>query len=290
MTIILFSRKRNNICCSDIESIFASIRRFGFTYIINQEFADVVKQNTSIAIDDKLVYNSIIPKTDKDAVMVCYGGDGTILQGVQRLPVMTIPIVGINSGHLGFLSTAPRENIESVFQDIANGNLSIQQRSMLELNVGEGEQEKIHALNEVSVQRLGTALIEIEMYINKELVANYWGDGLIVATPTGSTAYSLSAGGPIVDPSCNVITITPLAPHNLSSRPIVVPFESKIELTIKTRSNRALISADTHAIEIGDGKKITISGSQNRIMLAQSHNDSFFATLKQKMKWSVEIR
>ncbi|MBQ0080954.1 MAG: NAD(+)/NADH kinase [Alistipes sp.] len=290
MTIILFSRKRNNVCCNDIESIFNAIKKYGFNYVINQEFAEVAIKKVGIEVDAKNIYSTVVPQMKDGAVMVCYGGDGTILEGVHSLAGKHVPLVGINSGHLGFLSTAPREKISHVFEDIAQSCLRIQQRSLLELSIAGGNEEPFRALNEVSVQRLGASLIEIEARINGELVTNYWGDGLIVATPTGSTAYSLSAGGPIVDPSCNVIIITPLAPHNLSSRPIVVPFNSRIELVIKTRSNRALVSADTHTIEIENNTKIAICRSNDTILLAQSQDDSFYATLKQKMKWGIEIR
>ena len=220
--------------------------------------------------------------------MVCYGGDGTLLEGVHRLNGVDIPVIGINGGHLGFLALAPRENIKEVFEGIAGGNLNLEQRDLLCIE-GLGE-EALYALNEVSIQRLGASMISIDAAINNNPVATYNGDGVILSTPTGSTAYSLSAGGPILAPSCHSFLLTPLAPHNLTMRPIIMPDSSAVTLHINTRNNEASISADNRTFKISNDTVLTIKKAKRYIRLAVPHNISFFDSLRNKMMWGVDIR
>ena len=220
--------------------------------------------------------------------MVCYGGDGTLLEGVHRLNGVDIPVVGINGGHLGFLALASRDEIESVFENIATNNLHLDQREMLCI---EGiSNEHFYALNEVAVQRLGASMISIDATIDGNPVATYNGDGVILSTPTGSTAYSLSAGGPILAPSCRSLLLTPLAPHNLTMRPIVMPDSSVVNLHIKSRDNEVSISVDNRTFKISNDATLTIHRAERYIRLAVPHNISFFDTLRNKMMWGVDIR
>ena len=272
----------------DIETIFGAIERYGFDYAVNQEFAENIEANNLRTIPSEFVYGEEVGEQPADSVMVCYGGDGTLLEGVHRLGGVDIPVVGINGGHLGFLALAPRENIESVFADLANGNLNLEQRDMLCV---EGlSDDPLYALNEVAVQRLGAAMISVEAAIDGNMVSTYNGDGVIISTPTGSTAYSLSAGGPIVAPSCHSFLLTPLAPHNLTMRPIVMPDTSVVTLRIDTRNNDASISIDNRTFKIADNTILTIKKAKRYIRLAVPHNISFFDSLRNKMMWGVDIR
>ena len=288
MKIILFSRKSIALRTEDIDTIFGAIEHYGFDYAINRAFAENIEELTSRTITPEHIYDGIVGAQPKDAVMVCYGGDGTLLEGVHRLNGEDIPVVGINGGHLGFLALAPRENIKEVFEGIANGNLNLEQRDMLSI---EGlSDEKLYALNEVSVQRLGASMISIEATIDGNSVATYNGDGVIISTPTGSTAYSLSAGGPILAPSCHSFLLTPLAPHNLTMRPIVMPDSSEVKLHINTRNNETSISADNRTFKISNDTVLTIKKAKRYIRLAVPHNISFFDSLRNKMMWGVDIR
>ena len=288
MKIILFSRKGITPRAEDVETIFGAIERYGFDYAVNQEFAENIEANNLRTIPSEFVYGEEVGEQPADSVMVCYGGDGTLLEGVHRLGGVDIPVVGINGGHLGFLALAPRENIESVFADLANGNLNLEQRDMLCV---EGlSDEPLYALNEVAVQRLGAAMISVEAAIDGNMVSTYNGDGVIISTPTGSTAYSLSAGGPIVAPSCHSFLLTPLAPHNLTMRPIVMPDTSVVTLRIDTRNNDASISIDNRTFKIADNTILTIKKAKRYIRLAVPHNISFFDSLRNKMMWGVDIR
>ena len=288
MKIILFSRKGITLRTEDIDEIFGAIERYGFDYAINRAFAENIEEHTSRIIPTEFIYDGEVGEQPADSVMVCYGGDGTLLEGVHRLGGADIPVVGINGGHLGFLALAPRENIKEVFNGIASKNLNLEQRDMLCV---EGlDNGHLYALNEVAVQRLGAAMISVEAAIDGNMVSTYNGDGVIISTPTGSTAYSLSAGGPIVAPSCHSFLLTPLAPHNLTMRPIVMPDSSVVKLHIDTRGNDASISIDNRTFKIANNAILTIKKAKRYIRLAVPHNISFFDSLRNKMMWGVDIR
>lgn len=288
MKIILFSRKSIALRIEDIEAIFGAIERYGFDYAINKGFAENIEKLTSRTIAPEFIYDGTVGEQPSDAIMVCYGGDGTLLEGVHRLDGADIPVVGINGGHLGFLALAPRENIKEVFEGIASNDLYLEQRDLLCI---EGlDHEKFYALNEVAVQRLGASMISIDATIDGNPVATYNGDGVIISTPTGSTAYSLSAGGPILAPSCHSFLLTPLAPHNLTMRPIVMPDSSEVTLRINTRNNEASISADNRTFKVSNDTILTIRKAKRYIRLAVPHNISFFDSLRNKMMWGVDIR
>ena len=288
MKIILFSRKGIALRTEDIDEIFGAIERYGFDYAINRAFAENIEEHTSRIITTEFIYDGEVGEQPTDSVMVCYGGDGTLLEGVHRLNGADIPVVGINGGHLGFLALAPRKNIGSVFADIASNNLRFEVRDMLCIE-GIGD-TKLYALNEVAVQRLGAAMISIEAAIDGNTVSTYNGDGVIISTPTGSTAYSLSAGGPIVAPSCHSFLLTPLAPHNLTMRPIVMPDTSIVELRISTRRSASSVSVDDRTFEVANDAVLTIKKAKRYIRLAVPHNISFFDSLRNKMMWGVDIR
>ena len=291
MKIILFSRKGIVPRTEDINQIFDAIEHYGFEYAINREFAENIAEHSSRTIPAEFIYDHEVGSQPEESVMVCYGGDGTLLEGVHRLNGADIPVVGINGGHLGFLALAPREKIKEVFDGIAAGGLNLEVRDMLCVEGEiEGKKEEFYALNEVSIQRLGATMISIEAAIDGNSVSTYNGDGVIISTPTGSTAYSLSAGGPIVAPSCRSFLLTPLAPHNLTMRPIVMPDSSIVSLHINTRNNEALISADNRTFKIANNTYLTIKKAKRYIRLAVPHNISFFDSLRNKMMWGVDIR
>ena len=291
MKIVLFSRKSVTLRLEDIDEIFAAIARYSFDYTINSEFAEAVMQQTSHHIDDCRIYDGEVPVQSGKAVMVCSGGDGTLLEGVHRLAGADVPVVGINSGHLGFLALAPRSEISAVFEAVATNSLSLERRRMIAVEgVFDGHNATLCALNEVAVQRLGATMIAIEAEIDGQHVSTYCGDGIIISTPTGSTAYSLSAGGPVVAPACRCMVLTPLTPHNLTMRPIVVPDSVEVVLRVNTRGNTASVSVDNRTCEIADGTVVCVKSAEKEVLLAVPHNISYFDTLRNKMMWGVDVR
>ena len=224
-------------------------------------------------------------------VVVCHGGDGTLLEGVHRLCGAPIPVMGINAGHLGFLTSAPSNGLNLIFREIAEGNIATEPRSMLRVTGEFARQpESQLALNELTVQRHGAGMISVETYVDRQMVATYHGDGVIVSTPTGSTAYSLSAGGPVVAPTCQCLVISPLAPHNLTMRPVVIPDTGVITLNVDARRADAFVTLDNRTYPVSHGASFTVERAEQTIFLAVPHNISFYDTLRNKMMWGIDIR
>ena len=291
MKIILFSRPLSQGHRDKIVQIFAAIERYGFDWAVNEEAAECIEQFIERTITPEQRYGQSVGNISDDAVMVCYGGDGTLLEGVHRLDGLKISVVGINSGRLGFLSLAQSSEIDEVFEQIANKNLLIEQRTMLAVSGAlDGKKQTVYALNEVAVQRLGATMISVDVAVDSLPTLTCNGDGLIISTPTGSTAYSLSAGGPIVAPTCRCLILTPLSPHNLTLRPVVAPDSSTISLAIHTRKGEASISVDNRTFAVTDGEKIEVKISEKKIYLAVPHNISFYDTLRNKLMWGVDNR
>ena len=288
MKIVLFSRPQIAHTVEDLARLMRLIGYYGFDFAINQEFAEVIESVLGMKIESEKIYGDMTGEQPADSVMVCCGGDGTLLEGIHRLSDKSIPVAGINFGHLGFLTSATRDGVETLFEQIASKNLNIQPRSIL---LVEGESiGTMMALNEVAAQRLEATMIKVEARVNKQLVAQYNGDGVIVSSPTGSTAYSLSAGGPIVAPDCHCFLLTPLAPHNFGMRPVVVPDNVEVVMKIMMRQGRAMLSVDHRTFSLSDGETITIRRAEEQILLVTPHNISFYETLHSKMMWDVDIR
>ncbi|MEG2366070.1 MAG: NAD(+)/NADH kinase [Alistipes sp.] len=291
MKIILFSRARAPHSADEVRRIFDAMDRYGFDFAVNEEFAPELTALTGRTIAAQSVYGAQVGVQPSEAIMVCYGGDGTLLEGAHRLRGAAIPVVGINSGHLGFLTSTPTSEIDELFADIAAANIRIEPRTVVEV-AGDFAQtpDSVLALNEFSIQRHGAGMIAVETYVDDQMVATYRGDGVLLCTPTGSTAYSLSAGGPVVAPQCGCLVISPLAPHNLTMRPVVIPDTSCVRMCIRARQADAFVTLDDRIYPVREGAEFTIRRSAHPIFLAVSHNISFYDTLRNKMMWGVDIR
>lgn len=289
MKIILFSRPQIDHRADDLERLFSLLERYGFDYALNEEFAPVVESLLGWKLDSAKIYGQSIEADGTESLLLCLGGDGTLLEGVHRLRDKRMPVAAINFGHLGFLTSATRDDVEELFEHISERKLKFQKRTMLEVVWGE-RKEALKALNEVAVQRLEATMVKIETRVDSQLVAQYNGDGVIVSTPTGSTAYSLSAGGPVVAPECGCFLLTPLAPHNFGMRPVVLPDSAEISLTINARHGRAMLSIDNTTYTVENGTQIEIRRAGEHILLAVPHNISFYEALHSKMMWDIDIR
>ena len=221
--------------------------------------------------------------------MLCLGGDGTLLEGIHRLSDKSTPVAAINLGHLGFLTSATRDDIETLLENISNDTLAIQPRSLLSVE-GVEEQTKVLALNEVAIQRLEASMLKVEAKVDGQTVAQYNGDGLIVSTPTGSTAYSLSAGGPIVYPQADVFVLTAVAPHSLNVRPIVIADDKTIDLRIESRSGSFLVAVDGISKSYPEHTTITLRKAAHTIRVVKKEGNTFFHTLHEKMMWGADPR
>lgn len=295
MKILLFSRASTSHDPSELRRVLQSIARHGFELAVNSEFLQLLElqlgEQEQSLVGGVECYSERYRGAADRTVMVCLGGDGTLLEGARRLGGAPIPVVGINSGRLGFLTMVASEQIEELFEEIACGKLRVERRALLkaEADLSAAELEE-PALNEIAIQRRGAGMISVEAYVDGQWVATYHGDGVLLSTPTGSTAYSLSAGGPVVAPSCACFILTPLAPHNLTMRPVVIPDSSELFLRLHTRDEGAVLSLDHRTCPLAEGSELRIRKADQYIFLAVPHNNSFYDTLRKKLLWGVDVR
>lgn len=251
---------------------------------------DVLRDNLHKLIDILHAHN-IATEEFSDAIpsggfdfLFSIGGDGTLLSAVHLLHDSNVPVVGVNFGHLGFLTTAGIDNMEQFVDDIARGAYSVEERSLLHVDI-EGVASG-NVLNEVSVHRdLMGPLLTTDLYVDSEFVSTYAGDGLIVATPTGSTAYSLSCGGPILTPDCGSLVVTPIAAHTLTLRPIVISDKSLITLVTDPRHSILKICLDFKALSVPGGTTLQLSRASHTLKLVRTNSQNFFSAIHEKLSW-----
>ena len=222
------------------------------------------------------------------------GGDGTMLRTVTYVRDLNIPILGVNTGRLGFLANVNKEEIKESIDLLVAGNYSIQERTLLSIQMTppiKDFEEFPFALNEITIARKNTTtMIGVETYLNDEYLTNYWADGLIIATPTGSTGYSLSCNGPVVSPNSKNLVLTPIAPHNLNARPMVIPDNTAIQLKVDSREKDFQVSLDSRITSVPRETKIFIKKSPFRIKTVIPSNQSFLTTLRTKLLWGEDTR
>ncbi|MXN91944.1 NAD kinase [Flavobacterium sp. Sd200] len=225
-------------------------------------------------------------------MFISIGGDGTMLRAATLVRNKNIPIIGINAGRLGFLATVQQENIETLLPLIFSNSYKISTRTLLTVDYeGSDLGDLDYALNEVTVSRKDTtSMITIETRLNGEYLNSYWADGLIVSTPTGSTGYSLSCGGPVLMPDVNSLVITPIAPHNLNARPLVIPDDTEIELRVSSREEQHLVSLDSRIISVNVETVLRIKKGGYKINLVEFQEEKFLVTLRKKLLWGEDKR
>jgi len=276
-----------------IQSVLDVLQTKDVKIVVEEKFLKSINKHKDISNN----YSNISSFTKIDEsydFFISIGGDGTLLKSVTYVKNLGIPIIGINTGRLGFLATIQKEKISESLQQILNGNYIISERSLLSISTApqNAEIEQLNfALNEIAINRKNTtSMIKVETSIDSEHLTSYWSDGLIVATPTGSTGYSLSCGGPIIAPSTSSIVLTPIAPHNLTARPLVVPDSSSITLKVSGREESYLVSLDSRVATVKNNTLITIKKASFCIKLVQLKEDSFIKTLRDKLLWGEDKR
>ena len=259
---------------------------------IEKSFAQLLSKsrhtNTSLTFTDSEGLNSSFD------MLVSFGGDGTILRATTFVRDTGIPIVGVNTGRLGFLSTFKKEDVRKVVQEFVQGAYTIVERSLVEVSKDSGIpefNELNFAFNEVTVSRKDTtSMITVETYLNDEYLTSYWADGLIISTPTGSTGYSLSCGGPVIVPTAKSLVLTPIAPHNLNARPLVISDETEIRLKVSGREEHHLVSLDSRIASVANGTELTIRKAPFTIKMIEYTSESFLKTLRNKLLWGEDKR
>lgn len=226
--------------------------------------------------------------------MITLGGDGTILRAVTYIRDLNIPVVGINTGRLGFLATVQKDEISESIDLLIEKNYIVNSRSLLSISsyptiksVGELN----FALNEVSLSRKNTAsMITVETSLDEEYLTSYWADGLIVATPTGSTGYNLSCGGPIITPMAKSFALTPIAPHNLNARPLVIPDETDFKFKVTGREDEFFLSLDSRITSVPMNTEIHVKKADFKLSIVQFKEQTFLKTLREKLLWGQDPR
>ena len=227
-------------------------------------------------------------------MFVSFGGDGTILRATTYVRDTGIPIIGVNTGRLGFLSTFKKEDVRKVVQEFLKGDYTIVERSLVAVSSDSSIPEfstMNFALNEVTVSRKDTtSMITVETFLNDEYLTSYWADGLIIATPTGSTGYSLSCGGPVIEPTAKSLVLTPIAPHNLNARPLVISDDTVIRLKVSGREEHHLVSLDSRIASVANGKELEIKKANFTVKMIEYTSESFLKTLRNKLLWGEDKR
>ena len=261
--------------------------------IIEKNFLSLIKANDEIQAN----YDHFSTFKELDSsydLFFSIGGDGTILKTATYIRDLNIPIAGINTGRLGFLATIKKEEIAASIDKILDGQFQVSKRSLLQAFIGDNANplgELNFALNEIAVNRKNTtSMISITTHLDGEKLTNYWADGLIVATPTGSTGYSLSCGGPVIAPETSSIVLTPIAPHNLNARPLVVPDNTIITLKVSGREEQHLISLDSRILTLDNDKTVTLKKSPFTIRLITLEGESFLKIIREKLLWGEDKR
>lgn len=293
MKIAIYGQYYHNNTQSSIEVLLNFLSKKNIEIYIENQFFEILKKesnNNSIYSNFK-TFETLENSYD---LLVSIGGDGTILRAITYVRNLSIPIVGINTGRLGFLATIQTDEIEKAFTEILNGNYKISERTLLSVETqpeNNAIKETHFALNEIAVSRKNTtSMITVETHLNDEYLTSYWADGLIISTPTGSTGYSLSCGGPVITPDANNFVITPIAPHNLNARPFVIPDDTKIQLKVDGREDTHLISLDSRIATLHNSTTITIRKAKFKIKMIELMHESFVDTLRKKLLWGEDRR
>lgn len=291
MRVAVYGRNFEKDDLEYIEKFFSLLRERKISIILFKDFYDFLLNHTKINIDDvDVFYKTNDLKLNID-LLFTIGGDGTILSAIPYVRNYKIPIVGINLGRLGFLASIAKEEIELALEAIVIGDYKIEERSLLKLKTSSNLFEDFpYSLNEIAVQKVDSTMITAKVDVDGEFLNTYWADGLIISTPTGSTAYSLSVGGPIIVPQSGNFIISPISPHNLTVRPIVLPDTSSLKLKIEGRSPNYIISLDHRSMMVKNTEEIEITKADFRIKLIKIKDASFYKTLRNKLMWGIDKR
>lgn len=276
-----------------IRELLQVLDREKIEVFIEKNFQDLIHENGTIS----RVYSSFSSYEEMDNsydLFFSIGGDGTILKSISYIRDLDIPILGINTGRLGFLATIHKEEIEQAIDKIMKNEYCLSKRTVLSIET-DTESDEIgennYALNEIAVSRKNTtSMITIKTWLNDTYLNSYWSDGLIISTPTGSTGYSLSCGGPVITPDTKALIITPIAPHNLNARPLVIKDNTRITLKVSGREDFYLLSMDSRIASLANETKITVQTAPFKIRMVELHSDSFLQTLRQKLLWGEDRR
>ncbi len=291
MRIALFGKPFSKDFNDSIKTLFEKLNHYKTELILHRLFADFLVNEAGIKLENCSYFDEDTGLPEDIQFLFSLGGDGTFLETVSHVRDSGIPVLGINTGRLGFLANISRDDISSSIDDLFAGNYSLENRCLIRLNTSEGPLDDLNtALNEITIIKKNTAMITINAGLDDDYLNSYWADGLIVSTPTGSTAYSMSVGGPIVLPESRNFIISPISPHNLTVRPIIVPDNKIISLEVISRSNEFQVAMDSRSYTVRSGVKLYIDKAPYCIRMVKFPTNSFYNTLRNKLMWGMDKR
>ncbi len=273
-----------------IQRIFEILAKHHAELYVSTKFASLLKQSAF----KNFKWETYAPTDSLKSLqlLISIGGDGTLLESVSHIGKTEIPVLGINTGRLGFLATISSDETERALELVMKRNFTLDKRAVLRLETNQGIFGKLNfALNDFTVVKKDTsAMITIHTFIDGEFLNSYWADGIIVSTPTGSTGYSLSCGGPLIFPRSGTFVLTPVSPHTLTVRPIIVSDTSEISFQVDGRSKKFLVSLDSRIATVDNAVKLTLKKADFIVNLIQLEGHHYFKTLRQKLNWGLDIR
>ena len=291
MNVAIYGKKINKQTASHYVQFLAILKDFGWNPILEKELKEQLVKKVGIASN----YDEFTSRNEfKSGIDLAFsiGGDGTFIKTVSYIRDSGVPILGINTGRLGFLANISTDQLEETMELVRNKDYVFQARSLLKIETESSifGDENI-ALNEVTLHKKDNAsMITVHASLDDNYLNSYWADGLIVGTPTGSTAYNLSCGGPIVTPGCQIHLLTPIAPHNLNVRPMVVPDHLPIKLSVEGRERTYLISIDGNSKSISQGEEVVVKKADFMINVIKFKDNNFLDTIRNKMLWGLDKR
>lgn len=293
MKVAIYGQFYQNSTSPIIERLLAFLELNKVQFVFEEKFLGMLSDNKAVTKP----YSTFLSHKELDKsfdMLISVGGDGTFLRAATLVRNSGIPILGINAGRLGFLATVQQENLERFLQLVLDKKYTISKRTLLSLQCNpkvDNITDLNFAMNEVTVSRKDTtSMITIETYLNEEYLTSYWADGLIISTPTGSTGYSMSCGGPILTPKANSLVLTPIAPHNLNARPIVIPDNTTIKLKISGREENYLVSLDSRMAAVKNESVLTIKKTPFKINMVEIPEETFLKTLRNKLLFGEDKR
>lgn len=291
MKIAIYGREFNDSVLPFVQQVFKALSLYKIEVVVYTKFYNFLKNKVTLPenISTFSGHKELLAKGD---VLLSLGGDGTLLDTLSLVRDSQIPVIGINFGRLGFLASINKNEIDTAISALVQSEYTLDKRGILSLESQNnlfGDEN--FALNDITIHRRdNSAMMIIHAYMNGEFVNSYWADGLIIATPTGSTAYSLSCGGPIILPNAQNFVITPIAPHNLNVRPIIVPDDVELTFEIEARSTKFLVSCDSRTETVDRSVKITINKAKFNVNLIRLNNETYLTTLRNKLLWGIDTR
>ena len=292
MKVAIYGQALQENTVDFVQELLDELKKLDAEVAIEKLFFEKLGKNNEL--EEYAVFTEQVGLDSSFDMLVSFGGDGTILRAITYIWDLGIPIVGVNTGRLGFLSTFRKEEVRKVIQEFVSGAYIIRERSLVEVhsdyNIPEFGDMRF-ALNEVTVSRKDTtSMITVETYLNDEYLTSYWADGLIIATPTGSTGYSLSCGGPVIVPGVQALAITPIAPHNLNARPLVISDDTIIRMRVSGREDHHLVSLDSRIATLKNGREILVKKAPFTIKMIEYTSESFLKTIRNKLLWGEDRR